>query len=183
METFMSASDLSIWLRNAHFVAAPFTFAGLVLVLLGAFAGAKARTTSLGESLFTGGTLVQMATGFWFLSTLAASEQNPILGSPGDAAMLWGAVLAAVLALLIIHRYPVLAAVATLVTLVGMAFTWHREWVISLDPGYPMEALALAPETAMFLSIAMLLSVGLALAAWMFWRLVTELARREVRTV
>lgn len=170
-------------LMSVHFLAASFAFAGLVLALLGTFAGARARMKSFGANLFIGGTLMQMTTGFWFLVTLSASQQESVLGSPGNAAMLWGAVMAAFLSLLIVHRFPVLAAVATLVTLVGMAFTWHQEWMISLEPGVSLDALTIAPEAAMFLSIGMLLSVGLALAGWMTWKLLSELGHHRVPAV
>lgn len=172
-------ADPSILPRSAHFLAAPLALFGLILVLT----GVQDRWRRFGANLFIGGTLVQMVTGFWFLTTLSASQQDSVLGSPGDAAMFWGAVMAAILAVLIVHQYPALAAMSTLVTLVGTAFTWHHEWMNSLQPGVSNDALAIAPETAMFLSIAMLLSVGLTLASWMVWRLLTELVHRVPRVL
>lgn len=182
MNPFPSAADPSIWPRFLYFAAAPFAIIGLVLALRGTLAVADARLRRLGSSLFVSGTLAQMIAGIWFLATLSASQQDSVLWSPGGAAMFWGAVAAGGLALLAIHRYPGLAAVASLVALVGMASTWLREWMLSIQPDFSAESSALAPETALFMSIALLLSVGLCLTCWISWKLLEELIHKAPRT-
>ena len=107
----LSVLTVRLWSSRAEALTS-----GMILALT----GAQTRVKRFGANLFIGGTLMQMGTGLWFLATLSASQQDSFLQSPGAAAMFWGAVMAAFLALLIVHRYPALAAMATVV----QTFSW-----------------------------------------------------------
>lgn len=188
--THWNFADPTVWPRYAHYVVASFAFTGLVLALIGALTGKNRRAESagwmkdLGSTLFIGGTLVQMATGLWFLFALEPRVRDAFLGgSLVDTALLWGGVAAAVVAMLAVRKSPVLATVATALTLVGMAIARQRERTLTLQPYFRTESLEVAPQTVLFLIFAALLVAGLALVGWMLWKFFTAPVRKVPGTV
>jgi hypothetical protein len=184
--THWNFADPTVWPRYAHYVVASFAFTGLVLALIGAKSKADSAgwMKDLGAKLFLGGTLVQMATGLWFLFALEPRVRDAFLGgNAGDTALLWGAVAATVVAMLVVRKNPVLAAVATTVTLAGMSIARQRERTITLEPYFRTESLAVAPQTVLFLIFATLLVLGLALVGWMLWKFFTAPVRKVPEAV
>lgn len=184
--THWNFADPAVWPRYAHYAVASFAFTGLILALIGAKSKAESAAwmKDLGAKLFLGGTLVQMATGLWFLFALEPRVRDSFLGgNTGDTLLLWGAVAATVMAMLLVRKNPVLATVATAVTLAGMSIARQRERTITLEPYFRTESLAIAPQTVLFLIFATLLVLGLALVGWMLWKFFTAPMRKVPEAV
>ncbi|HYU32734.1 MAG TPA: hypothetical protein VEW48_11270 [Thermoanaerobaculia bacterium] len=171
LSLMIAFADPTAWLPYAFYVATLFSLIGLALALM----GAKSRAASaesmgrFGANLFIGGTLAQIAAGVWFSFVLPVEVREGFLGgNAGDTALLRGAAAAAVLAVLIARRNPVLATAAFLVTLTGMAIVRQREQMLVVD--YFRDTPAIAPQTVSFLVFAVLFVVGLAAVGWRIWK-------------
>jgi hypothetical protein len=173
----LNFGDPTLLPRFLHFVPASAAVTGLALLALGGRwertgLGPGAWTRERGFRLFAVATVVQGAAGVWLLFSLAPGVRALFLGDrAADTAALWGAVAAAVVSVVAVRRRPALGLGAIGVALLGMAYVRHRVRDASLLPHFSTDALAVRPQTAVFVLFLVALLAGLAVVAWMLSRL------------
>ena len=64
-----------------------------------------------------------------------------------------------------------LALVALTVTIIDMAIVRHQVRTLTLVPYFSVDSMAVRAQTGVFTLFAVLLVAGLAVVAWMVWRL------------
>lgn len=179
----LNLADPVLWPRFLHFVIASFALTGLVVAARGrqrARADAETGTwmQALGLRFFVGATLLQMASGLWFLFALPDPVRRLFLGgSSVDTALLWAAVALAVLSLVAVKRSLVAGSAAIGLTVTGMAIVRHRVREAMLAPHFSADRLAINSQTALIFLFVALLLLGLGIVGWMLRQLVVARPR------
>jgi hypothetical protein len=169
----------TLWPRFTHFVVAAFAVTGLAIAGLGGIrarrdptGGAFAR--SQGLNLFTAATVVQLGVGPWFLASLPDPVARAFLGGHAeDTALLAVAVLLALVALVVVRRSLTWGSAILLVTIAGMSVVRHRVRALALEAVFSPDTLPVRPQWGVFAVFVLCLLAGVALVAWMAWRLAT----------
>ncbi len=179
----LNLADPVLWPRFLHFLIASFALTGLVVAARGrqrARADAETGTwmQALGLRFFVGATLLQMASGLWFLFALPETVKRLFLGgSPVDTTLLWAAVAFAVLSLVTVKRSLGAGSAAIGLTVAGMAMVRHRVREATLAPHFSADSLATNSQTALLLLFLALLLLGLGIVGWMLRQLVSARPR------
>lgn len=165
-----------VWPRFLHVAVGSLAVTGIVIGLVG-----RLRTwgdpsiglwvTAFGARLFILATLVQLAVGVWFLFSLPHVVRDVVLTGGPELMLLATGVGFALLALFVVRRSVVLAAVPLVVTIVDMVIVRHQVRKLTLVPYFSVDSMAVNAQTGVFVLFAVLLVAGLAVVAWMVWRL------------
>jgi len=169
-------SDSWVWPRFLHVAVGSLAVTGIVIGLVG-----RLRTwgdpsfgpwiTAFGARLFILATLVQLAVGAWFLFSLPHVVRDVVLTGGPELMLLATGVGFALLALLVVGRSVVLAAAPLVVTIVDMVIVRHQVRKLTLVPYFSVDSMTVNAQTGVFILFAVLLVAGLAVVAWMVWRL------------
>lgn len=172
----LNLDDPTLAPRFAHFLIASFALTGLVTAFLGAARAQREPETgawmrTLGLRLFAGATLVQLASGLWFLLSLPEAVGRLFLGGSGaETALLWTSVALAVASVPLAFRSLPAGAVAVGLAVAGMALVRHRVRDASLAPHFTTESLPVSAQTGPFVVFVLILVLGLAVVGWMLGR-------------
>jgi len=174
--------ESSVLPRYFHFLFAALALTGLAVAAMGVRRRARepefARwAMGYGARWFIGGTVLQMASGIWFLASQPERIRNGLLGaSPRDALLLAvaiGCVLVALGALVPPGRISAgritFASVAIGVTVILMVILRQRVRTMWLTPYFRTEQLSVGSQWGAILLFVILLLAGLFLVGWMLW--------------
>lgn len=162
--------------RYLHFMVAAFAIAGLGIALLGVQAKSRGETwgqeaVAYGARWFLGATLAQIAVGLWFLFSLPPNLMRNFLGgNVWNTILLWGGVVLAVIALLLVNRYLLGAVTLTALAVALMSITRHSLRQMYLQPHLDVHTIPVQPQWGMFIIFAVLLVAGLVVVGWMVWQ-------------
>jgi len=168
--------DPWVWPRFLHVVVGSLAVTGIVIGLVGRLrtwgdASLGPWITAFGARLFILATLVQLAVGAWLLFSLPHVVRDVVLTGGPELMLLATGVGFALLALLVVRRSVVLALLALAVTIIDMAIVRHQVRTLTLVPYFSVDSMAVNAQTGVFILFALLLVAGLAVVAWMVWRL------------
>lgn len=175
--------DGSVLPRYLHFLFAALALAGLAVAAMGVRRAARESTfarwaTGYGARWFIGGTVLQMASGIWFLASQPARVRSALLwASPQDTLLLAvavGCALVAVGALVpsdrISARRITLASAAIGVTVILMVILRQRVRTMGLEPYFRTEQPSVASQWGAILLFLVLFLAGVLLVGWMLWQ-------------
>jgi hypothetical protein len=168
--------DSWVWPRFLHVAVGSLAVTGIVIGLVGRLRKRSDPSvgrwiTAFGARLFILATLVQLAVGVWFLFSLPHVVRDVVLSGGPELMLLATGIGFALLAMLVVGRSVVLAAVPLVVTIVDMVIVRHQVRRLTLVPYFSVDSLAISAQTGVFILFALLLVAGLAVVAWMVWRL------------
>ncbi|MDD3311671.1 hypothetical protein [Pseudodesulfovibrio sp.] len=165
---FLNVSDPTFAPRSLHFLFASLAVGGLALALYARCSGGGANVEA-GMKAFFVFTLVQMATGLWWLMALGRPVLLAFLGdSPLATATLLAAVACSVGALAAgAARKPVPAAAWTVLTVLAMAGVRALARSATLAPWFSPASLKVTGEFSPLVFFLGTLAVGLAVVAYM----------------
>jgi hypothetical protein len=168
---FLNFADATFAPRFLHFLFASVAVGGLALALYARFGGGggSAATQEFGMKTFFVFTLLQMATGLWWLVAL---DRPVLLKFIGDSSLATGTLLVAVgcsVGALVAgaSRKVVAATVWTLLTVLTMAGVRALIRSATLDPWFSPSALKVTGETSPLIFFLATLAVGLVFLAYM----------------
>jgi hypothetical protein len=175
--------DGSVLPRYLHFLFAALALTGLAVAAMGVRRGAREPTfgrwaTGYGARWFIGGTVLQVASGIWFLASQPARVRSALLGaSPQDTLLLAVAVGCALVALGVLvppDRISAgritIASAAIGVTVILMVILRQRVRTLWLEPAFRTEQLSVASQWGAILLFLFLFLAGVLLVGWMLWQ-------------
>lgn len=187
--------DPGVFPRYLHFGFAALAITGLVVAAIGVRQRRRepefARwAVAHGGRWFIGATVLQMASGLWFLSSQPARVRDALLGgnSP-DTLLLAIAVGCAIVALAVLAPPSRISAgrlgvgsAAIAVTVVLMVLLRQRVRTLWLEPHFRYEQLPVASQWGAIVLFLVLFVVGISLVGWMVWQFFRHPGKASAQT-
>ncbi len=187
--------DPGVFPRYLHFWFAALAITGLVVAAIGVRQRRRepefARwAVAHGGRWFIGATVLQMASGLWFLFGQPARVRDALLGgNPRDALLLAVAVGCAVVALVVLTPPSRIStgrlaagSAAIAVTVVLMVLLRQRVRTLWLEPHFRYEQLPVASQWGAIALFLVLFVVGISLVGWMLWQFFRHPGKASAKT-
>lgn len=169
--------DPTLFPRYLHFLIGGSAIAGLIIAIAGKIRehykpGSGGIMPELGLKLFTGATVLQFASGLWFLFALPEAQKAAFMGeSLFDTIVLWASVATAVASIAVVQKRLLVGTLLILLTIVGMAIVRQRLRLMALPEGFTSGELN--PQYTFMAIFFVMLVLGIGVVTWMvrmFWQ-------------
>jgi hypothetical protein len=169
VHALMGSAD--VWPRFFHFLVGSLALAGMTVGLFGEIRSRSGDALGVamrewGVRMFVGATVVQLAVGLWYLSSLPAQVTELLLDANApDALLLAAGISFGIIAILAARRSLLLAGLALAVCLSDMVMVRQRVRTLALEP-YVQNALPAGYQGAMLVALVVFALVVAGVLAW-----------------